>query len=64
MKFEFKSKDNIMNNMGLMKYHKFLNYKMLNGCLQVSQHSDTPFTDAESYADVNAFWNWNELDDV
>lgn len=60
-----------MNNMGLMKYHTFLNYKMLNGCLQVSQHrytlyvsSDTPFTDAESYVDVNAFWNWNELDDV
>lgn len=44
-----------MNNMGLMKYHKFLNYKKLNGCLQVSQHSDTPFTDAKSYADVNAF---------
>ncbi len=32
------------------------NYRMLNGHLpQVSQCSDKPFTDAESYVDVNEF---------
>lgn len=39
-----------------MKIYKFLIYRMLNGCLpQVSQRFNKPITDAESYADVNAF---------
>lgn len=39
-----------------MKIYKFLNYRMLNGSLpQVSQRFNKPLTDAECYADVNAF---------
>lgn len=37
-------------------YVTFLNYRMVNGSLpQVSHRSDKPFTDAETYTDVNAF---------
>lgn len=54
MQFGLKFKNNTKNEIN--EICTFLNYRMLNGCLpQVSQCSDKPFTDAESYADVNEF---------